>query len=334
MTHATQQSGLPVALLHLRRPACTSAALLAIAALLILSGCQSRAPLPTTERQDHQISDVPFFPQEDYQCGPAALATVLGSAGVQVSDQALVDEVWLPERQGSLAMELVAAARARERLVYPVSNQAQLFQSLEADLPVLVMQNLSLPIRPRWHFAVVTGFENSGSAVILNTDTREAATMRWNRFIRTWARADYQGWVVLPPGELPPHARPLHLVQALEDLAGSGGQSAASAYWQQAAHRWPQDYLLQFAFGNHLWALHDKTSATRAWTRAARARPDAFAPWHNLALAYTELGCDDAAKDAWQQANKTSADTTQLSQLRDRLDATTADTDGCPPDLM
>ncbi|MCH8544304.1 MAG: PA2778 family cysteine peptidase [Alcanivorax sp.] len=305
----------------------------------MLSGCQSRAPLPATDGTSHQISDVPFFPQEDYQCGPAALATVLGSAGVQVSDQTLVDEVWLPERQGSLAMELVAAARARERLVYPVSNQDQLFQSLEADLPVLVMQNLALPIRPRWHFAVVTGFENQGNTVILNTDTREAATLRWNRFIRTWARADYQGWVVLPPGELPPHARPLHLVQALEDLAGSAGQSAATPYWQQAARRWPQDYLLQFAFGNHLWAQDDKAAAIQAWERAARARPEAFAPWHNLALAYAGRGCHDAAGNALQQASETAAPEERLAQLRDELarerrDTTTASTGACPPDIL
>ncbi|MBZ2189595.1 PA2778 family cysteine peptidase [Alcanivorax sp. JB21] len=321
-------------MLCLTRTAWRAVTLLAALTLLALTGCQSRAPLPATDSTAHQVSDVPFFPQEDYQCGPAALATVLGSAGVQVSDQTLVDEVWLPERQGSLAIEMVAAARARERLVYPVRNQDQLFQSLEADLPVLVMQNLALPIRPRWHFAVVTGFENRGNTVILNTDTREAATMRWNRFVRTWARADYQGWVILPPGQLPPHARPLHLVQALEELTGSAGPAAAAPYWQQAATQWPQDYLLQFALGNHLWGREDTASAIQAWERAARARPEAFAPWHNLALAYAGQGCNDLAEGAWQHANQTDASRERLAQLRERLDATVPATATCPPDNL
>src|SRR5690606_8791127 len=88
------------------------------AALLILpwllGGCQLQPPAP----HDHTSSrlSVPFFAQQEYQCGPAALASVLHAADAPVSPDELVSEVWLPERRGSLAMELAAAARARGRL--------------------------------------------------------------------------------------------------------------------------------------------------------------------------------------------------------------------------
>ena len=29
-----------------------------------------------------ELADTPFFPQDDYQCGPAALATLLGASGI------------------------------------------------------------------------------------------------------------------------------------------------------------------------------------------------------------------------------------------------------------
>ena len=56
-----------------------------------------------------ELESTPFHPQTSYQCGPAALATVLGAAGLTVSPAALADEVYLPGRQGSLQPELAAA---------------------------------------------------------------------------------------------------------------------------------------------------------------------------------------------------------------------------------
>lgn len=272
-----------------------------------------------------QVPDVPFFPQKQYQCGPAALATVLGSAGVSIDAHALVEEVWLPERRGSLAMELAAAARARERLVYPVSTPDALIQQLDAGLPVLVMQNLAFSFYPRWHFAVVTGYRDQGATVILNTDTREAEPTNWNRFVRTWARADYQGWAVPPPGTLPANARPVALVRALEDLAGTAGASAANPYWQAAGERFQNNYLVQFAFGNHLWAVGRQQDAVAAWHAATRARPTEFAAWHNLALALAGQGCDTEAALAGARQSQVSAE--RLQQLVQTLASTPASGD-------
>lgn len=305
------------------------ALLLLLALALALGGCQSRAPLTAAMPSEVQVPAVPFFPQDDYQCGPAALATVLGSAGVSVQPQALVSEVWLPERKGSLAMELVAAARARDRLVYPINSPASLMATLEAGHPVLVLQNIAFSFYPRWHFAVATGYRRTGATVILNTDTREAVPMNWNRFVRTWQRADQQGWVVLPVGELPPHTRPVVLVQALEELAGTAGPAVAGPYWQAAAQRYPQDYLVQFALGNHLWARQQPEAALAAWHTATALRPHAFAAWNNLALAQAAVGCDTTS--ALRGARRSEHTAEALATLERLLATTTADTAAeCP----
>jgi hypothetical protein len=80
----------------------------------VLGGCASGGPqleaidtLGYPERVE--LTDTPFFPQREYQCGPAALATVLAASEVSVTADALVPEVFLPGRQGSLQSELLAA---------------------------------------------------------------------------------------------------------------------------------------------------------------------------------------------------------------------------------
>ena len=63
-----------------------------------------------------ELTAVPFFPQEEYQCGPAALATVLNWSGVSVTPTELAPQVYLPERQGSLQLALIGAARRHGRI--------------------------------------------------------------------------------------------------------------------------------------------------------------------------------------------------------------------------
>jgi len=67
----------------------------------LLSGCAFIIPQTEEMRQHHpegiaqkkEIDEVPFFPQKDYQCGPAALATSLAYFGAPVTADDLVPEV-------------------------------------------------------------------------------------------------------------------------------------------------------------------------------------------------------------------------------------------------
>ncbi len=115
-----------------------------------------------------ELSATPFFPQSDYQCGPAALATVLTASGVTTTPEALVPKVYLPGRQGSLQPELVAAARQYDRLAYVLEPAlAQVVAEVAAGRPVLVMQNLGLASYPVWHFAVVVGYDREAEQLVL-----------------------------------------------------------------------------------------------------------------------------------------------------------------------
>lgn len=83
----------------------------------LLAGCaapQSRllrsAPpplLPSAVEHDQS----PFFPREEFQCGPAALATTLNSAGKSATPEELARQVLLPRRAVSLGGPFAAQSR-------------------------------------------------------------------------------------------------------------------------------------------------------------------------------------------------------------------------------
>jgi ABC-type bacteriocin/lantibiotic exporter with double-glycine peptidase domain len=182
---------------------------LALALLLLLTGCatQTRALLSSTRAdlpRQVELTATPFIAQERYQCGPAALAMSLRAAGFAVDAEALVPQVYLPQRQGSLQVEMLAAARRNGAVgvAIPPALDA-LVAELAAGTPVLVLQNLSLPIAPVWHYAVVIGYDLDRGNIILRSGTTERLVMPMSTFEHTWARGGHWAMVALAPGRLP-----------------------------------------------------------------------------------------------------------------------------------
>lgn len=265
----------------------------------LLVGCQLQPTAPHDNNSTRLV--VPFFAQQTYQCGPAALASMLHAAGVAVSPDELVSEVWLPQRRGSLAMELAAAARARGRLVYPVNSEGQLLDELDAGHPVLIRQNLLFDWWPQWHFAVVTGYAAHGEEFFLHSGTHQDLHVDRDWFMRRWAKADNEGFVVLAEGELPSDSDATRLMQAIEDVSRSS-QKPALSYWRSAVVRYPDDALMHFGHGNALYLAGDKVAARDAFARAVALQPTLHAGWNNLASVLHELGQNQEARDAITRA--------------------------------
>ncbi|HSA82734.1 MAG TPA: C39 family peptidase, partial [Geminicoccaceae bacterium] len=91
-----------------------------------------------------EVADVPFFPQEEAWCGPAALAMALSWSGLPVTQEEAAAQVYTPGREGTLQSDVVAAARRNGRLAVPVATLSDLMAELAAGHPVVVFQNLGL----------------------------------------------------------------------------------------------------------------------------------------------------------------------------------------------
>src|SRR5262245_38766964 len=196
-------------------------------------------PPPASPARD--LEATPFFPQVTHQCGPAALATVLGASGVDTTPDALVPAVYVPGLHGSLQVELLAASRRAGRIAYVIEpTLGALVAEIDAGRPVLVLQNLGWTLVPRWHYAVVVGYSRVDDRIVLRSGRTERQAVSTAKFERSWARGGAWGIVMLAPGELPVHADPESYVAATAAFESANDGLAALPAWERAFEHWPE----------------------------------------------------------------------------------------------
>lgn len=228
-----------------------------------------------------ELVEVPFFPQEQYQCGPASLAMLLQASGVSVGPEELVPRVFVPERQGSFQVEMLAAARAYGRVSMPIDPTLySLIRWLDAGQPVLVLQNLGLNWYPFWHYAVVVGYQLDDRKLILRTGITERYVVDMSLFERTWARADFWGMVALPPGQLPVAEDSSRYFQAVAAFERSADPQMANKAWRAGVRAWGDSLPMWMGLGNNWYGQGRYADAEDAY-RAVIQRQPAYGPAYN-----------------------------------------------------
>ena len=259
------------------------------ALVVCVSGC---AAVPDTARELPQanvqveLTDTPFHAQERYQCGPAALTTVLEASGAEVTLDDITDKVYIPGRKGSLQLELLAATRTAGRLPYVIDTSlGTILGELEAGRPVLVLQNLGVAAIPRWHYAVVIGIDEARGNVILRSGTDRRRETPIDLFLRTWSRGEFWGFVALPPEELPANVDRERYFSSIVGLEQASMWAEAAVAWETALQRWPADTTALFGLGNARLALDDAEGAGQSYRELLAIDPELAVARNNLAMA-------------------------------------------------
>ena len=296
----------------------------AVAVLLaILTACGTVPPKPVWPDQILELTEVPFFPQEKYQCGPAALATVLTASGHASSPEALVGEVYVPARQGSLQAEMLAAVRRTGHLPLILAPDfSALVDAVRAGYPVLVLQNLGVSWWPQWHYAVVVGMDPARQKVVLRSGIEQRKLQSIRSFMHTWARSQHWAMVVAQPNVVPDWAEMKSWLMAAQALVDSGGADAGTEALEMASEHWPDQALPWLLLGNRRYQQGRWAAAADAFHRAQLRDPGSVAASNNLASVLIELGCPEQATEALDKAASVSATnslTRVLEQTRDEL---------------
>lgn len=281
--------------------------ILICAVLLCTAGCAGVPVADNSSRREGlpdrvELQDTPFYPQEQYQCGPAALAIVLTNAGVPRTPSDLTDQVYLPRREGSLQAEMLTATRRAGLLAYTLAPEPDaLLQELAAGHPVVVLLNLRFEFFPRWHYAVLVGYDLQGKEMVLRSGTDRRLVMKQDDFDRAWARAGRWAFVALPPDQMPAAAGEAAYVDAAAALERVSPESAQLAY-AAALTKWPMNLFARMGLGNQAYRRRDLATAEREYRQATVDHPDAADTWNNLAQVLHEQGRDQVALETVERA--------------------------------
>src|SRR5580692_967057 len=197
----------------------------------LLSGCAFIIP-QTEEMRQHrpeglaspvEITEVPFFPQKEFQCGPAALATSLAYFGAPVTADDLVSQVYLPERHGSLQVEMTAAARHNGMVAYKLKPRYEdVLREIDAGFPVILLLDYGVwPVR-LWHYAVAVGYDMQEGQMVLRSGEKRRLIVPFSVLEYLWSESDYWALVTSPPARIPVTATEPPYLKAVVELEQTG----------------------------------------------------------------------------------------------------------------
>jgi tetratricopeptide (TPR) repeat protein len=294
---------------------------LALFVFWILTGC---AAIPSSmsnygpAASPLELVDTPFYSQQQFQCGPAALMTLLTASGIDTTLDAVAAQVFLPARQGSLQSEILAASRAAERVPYVLApGLASITGELEAGRPVLVLQNLGVSWAPRWHYAVVIGADADRDQIILRSGTDERRVMRTSVFLRTWRRSDFWAMTTLKPGELPANPDRSRYIEAVAGLEQTGHSRSARDAWQAGLSQWPDDTILLFGLANAQYALGNFSEAESVYVAMLRKDDALLIARNNLAMTLAAQGRNSEALEQIDTALNLAVGSPLMEELLD-----------------
>jgi len=244
-----------------------------------------------------ELTTTPFYPQSRYQCGPASLATVLNATGLDIDPGQLAGDVYLPDRKGTLQVEMIAAVRRYGRVPYDPGHDLQsIMDQLKYDLPVLVLLNLGLKALPAYHYAVVIGYEPDSDVVIMRSGTDYRLLMSRQEFLSAWRKSGNWALTVLPPGKLPANINIERYLRSIITLESVGQWQAAELSYRAVLRQWPASTLGRFGLANTLRAQGKLDEAVAQYGDVLKLDAGHKPVRNNLADTLLRLGrCEQAS---------------------------------------
>ena len=164
--------------------------------VVLLCGCAAVGELPEKagEGEFSLVRDVPFFPQEDYQCGPASLAGVLNYWGVSVSPGEVAKAIYSQSAKDTLNLDMLLYARSRGLEASQYSGDLKdLRKRIDSGQPLIVLVDYGFSVFQANHFMVVVGYDENG--VVANSGRYERKVVPLEDFMKSWKRTKY--WTLL-----------------------------------------------------------------------------------------------------------------------------------------
>jgi tetratricopeptide (TPR) repeat protein len=248
--------------------------------------------------------DVPFVKQKKYHCGPATLSMALAANGKEISPDVLAHDLFNEKLKGTFQADMLSSARREGMLTIPVDNLQNLLREVSDGRPVIVFQNLTLPIIPQWHYALVVGHDLHGPDIILHSGKDKYKRMDMRLFERSWNLADYWGLLLLKPGEISSTGPEKDHLEASAVLESAGRILEAKKSYLAIKKRWSHSEGALIGLGNVYYSEGKMKDSEKALLEAVHYHPKSSLAWHNLATVQGEQGKSKEARESTKMALK------------------------------
>lgn len=296
-----------------------STLLLAFSGLIILSGCSSKEPFLSNKYHTLSNIKVPFVSPRSDLCGSTSIEMISSywqsttSYVPRLSQQELDGRTLIPEKGGTLQVELVATARANGLLVYPLSPTFEaLFSELEKQHPIIVLVNRGYSWYPLWHYAPVTGYDGEKQTILMHFSDRPNEALPIETFLALWKRSGNWGVVLLPPAHLPASASSKTFLYSAYEFEKVGMMDDAILAYQSALLNWPEDIDILFALANAYYHSYQLRDAEQSYRKLL-----SFEPGHPLALNnLADLLCRTGRSgEAWRLLGEAVTDDREMESI-------------------
>ncbi len=135
------------------------------------------------------IKNVPFFPQEQYQCGPASLAGVLRYWGSSATVEDIAGDIFSKSAHGTLTIDMLLYAQRQGFVASQyASGPEDIKAKVRAGYPMVVLVDYGFLAYRVDHFMVVIGYDDGG--LIVNSGKSEKEYIEMDDFLKTWKRTN------------------------------------------------------------------------------------------------------------------------------------------------
>lgn len=140
------------------------------------------------------IHGVPFYSQEEYQCGPASLAGVMNFWKISITPADIAQDIFSKTARGTLNIDMVFYPATKGLSAEQYSGSINdLRQRIDAGYPLVVLVDYGFSVFQANHFMVVVGY--SSDSVIVNSGKEEGKHIPMDEFLKTWEKTKY--WTLL-----------------------------------------------------------------------------------------------------------------------------------------
>lgn len=153
---------------------------------------------PLSPRSQY-VAGVPFYPQTQYQCGPASLAAVLNYWGRAVTPEQIAEEIYRPQMKGALSLDLWRYAKGQNLRASIRQGSWDLLETqVSRNRPVIAFLNLGFQQAPLGHFLVVVGVDPEDKSVIAYSGTQRNQRIPYDRFMPAWQKTNFWALLIEP----------------------------------------------------------------------------------------------------------------------------------------